>query len=139
MVVAWLGAVGIGWGKEIAQERLTEQLAARYQLGVIEERNVQAFLATGAFLPGTSSADWSIPYLDAAHLADVLSDPAVCKILPSVFQDAAAGGRSPERLRDGPLRAGLWLGIGGGLLMLLMILQPLPVGSRREAQPLAAG
>lgn len=137
-VAAWLAAVGIGWGVEIAQQHLPQQLAAHQRLGLVQERNVRAFLATGAFLPGTSVADSSIPYPNAAHLADVLSNPAVRKILPSVFQDAAAGGPPPERLggvRDGLLRAGPWLGIAGALLMLLMMLQPLLVGLRRKPKP----
>jgi hypothetical protein len=72
----------------------------------------------------------------------VLSKPTVRKILPSVFQDPAAGGPPPERLRgvrDGLLRAGPWLGIAGALLMLLMMLQPLLAGLRRNPKPLNAG
>jgi hypothetical protein len=145
MVAAWLAAVGIGWGLEIERQRLPQQLAAHQRLGLLQERNVRAYLATGAFLPGTSVADWSIPYPNAAHLADVLSNPTVRKILPSTFQDAAAGTPStvaPDRLRgvrDGLLRAGPWLGIAGALLMLLTMVQPLLVSRFRSSQAFAPG
>jgi hypothetical protein len=142
VVAAWLTAVGIGWGMEIAHEHLPQDLAARHRLGLLQERNVRTFVATGAFLPGTSAADGSIPYPVAAHLADALSSPRVRKILPSVFQDAAAGGPPADRLRgvrDGLLRAGPWLGIAGALLMLLVMLQPLLVDLQRKPRPLRAG
>jgi hypothetical protein len=131
MVVAWLAAVGVGWGMETAREHLPRELATRRSLAVVQEANVRAFLTTGAFLPGASTADWSIPYPDAAHLARALSNPAVRKILPSVFQDAAAGAPPPDRLRgarDALLRAGPCLGIAGALLMLLLFAWPLLAG-----------
>lgn len=131
LVAAWLGVMAIGWANETAREDLPEQLAARHRLGLVEEKNVRAFLATGAFPPGASAADWSIPYPNAARLAALLSDPKVRQILPSVFQDVAAGaepsGAAPDRLRgvrDGLLRAGPWLAIAGALLMLIMIARP---------------
>jgi hypothetical protein len=140
VVVAWLAAIGVGWGLEMRQQHLPQQLAGHQRLGLLQERNVRTFLATGAFLPGTSTADWSIPYPNAEHLARTLSNPTVRRILPSVFQDAAAGGPPLDRLsgvRDGLLRAGPWMGIGGALLMLLMMLQPLLTGLRRAKRPTA--
>jgi hypothetical protein len=142
VVAAWLAAVGIGWGVEVAQQHLPQQLAAHQRLGLLYERNVRTFLTTGAFPPATGDAYGSIPYPNAAHLADVLSNPSVRKILPSAFQDAAGGGPPPDRLRgvrDGLLRAGPWLGIGGALLMLLMMVQPLLAGLRRTPKPRDAG
>jgi len=144
LVAAWLAVVGVGWGTETVHEHLPQQLAARHRLGLVDERNVRAFLTTGAFPPGASTADWSIPYPDAAHLAAVLANPAVRKILPSVFQDAVAGSPVPARdrllgVRDALLRAGPWLGIAGALMMLLTMLQPLLGGARGEPKPPNAG
>jgi hypothetical protein len=141
MVAAWLAAVGIGWGIEIAHEHLPRQLAARQRLAAVQEQNVRAFLQTGAFLPGTSAADLTIPYPDAAHLAAVLSNPTVRQFLPAVFQDAAAGAPSPDRLsgvRDGLLRAGPWLGIAGALLILLLLTWPAWADMRTLTHKLSA-
>jgi hypothetical protein len=134
LVAAWLAAVAAGWAVQTARH-VPPELEARRSLGLLQEQNVRAFLTTGAFLPGASGADLSVPYPNPARLADILSDPKVRRILPSPFRDAVAGVSSagaasaqPDRLRairDGLLRAGPYLAIGGALLMLLLILRPL--------------
>jgi len=122
LAVAWIAVVAATWAVDTAQH-VPRELEARRRLGVVQEANVRAFLTTAAFLPGASGADLSVPYPDAARLASVLSNPHIRQILPSIFQDAAAGA-PPDRLgrvRDGLLTAGPWLAIGGALLMLLLI------------------
>jgi hypothetical protein len=139
LAAAWLAAVAAGWAVETARH-VPQELAARHALGLVQERNVRAFLATGAFLPGASAADLSVPYPNAARLADILSDPKVRRILPFRFQDAAAP-PEPDRLsrvRDGLLRAGPSLAIAGALLMVLLILWPLPAGKATRPQQMNA-
>jgi hypothetical protein len=132
---AWLGAVAVGWAVQTAQH-VPQELAARHALTLVQEKNVRAFLATGAFPPGASGADLSVPYPDAARLAEVLSDPKVRRILPSTFQDAVAPAK--DRLggiRDGLLRAGPYLAIAGALLMALLVAAPLRPGTALRRQP----
>ena len=124
----WLAAIAIGWTVQTTQH-VPQELAARHARGLVQEKNVRAFLATGAFLPGASGADLSVPYPDAARLADILSNPKVRRILPSIFSDASA---KPDRLsgvRDGLLRAGPFLAVIGALLMALALVSPLVAGS----------
>jgi hypothetical protein len=132
LVAAWLAAIAIGWTVQTAQH-VPQELAARHARGLVQEKNVRAFLATGAFLPGASGDDLSVPYPDAARLAQILSDPKVRRILPSIFRDGVAHGAAtasapPDRLsgiRDGLLRAGPFLAVIGALLMALAAIWPL--------------
>jgi hypothetical protein len=127
VAAAWLAVIAAGWAVETARH-VPQELAARRSLAVVQEANVRAFLTTGAFLPGASGADLSVPYPNAARLAQILSDPKVRRVLPSAFQDAAAGRPAADRLRgarDALLHAGPYLGIAGALLMLLLSAWPL--------------
>ena len=132
----WLAVVATGWAVDTAQH-VPRELEARRSLGLVQEANVRAFLTTGAFLPGASGADLSVPYPDAARLANILSDPRVRQVLPSVFQDAVAGAPSSLSrgrlggVRDGLLAAGPSLAIGGALLMLLLLILRPPL-DRKE-------
>jgi hypothetical protein len=129
---AWLAVIAAGWAVDTARH-VPQELAARRSLGRVQEANVRAFLQTGAFLPGASGADLSVPYPDAARLAQMLSDPKVRRILPSDFQDSGAGAPAADRLRgtrDALLCAGPWLSIAGVLLMLLLLGRQLLVGLR---------
>ena len=134
LVGAWLAVIATGWAVETARH-VPRELAAHRSLGLVQEANVRAFLTTGAFLPGASGADLSVPYPDAARLASLLSNPQVRQILPSIFQNAPTAMR-PDRLgplRDGLLAAGPYLAIVGALLMLMLLLfQP---SDRKEPKP----
>jgi hypothetical protein len=129
---AWLAAVAAGWAVQTVRH-VPQELQARHELTLVQEKNVRAFLATGAFLPGASGADLSVPYPDAARLAQILSDPKVRRILPSIFRDAdaddaGAGSAKPDRLsgvRDVLLRAGPFLAMIGALLMGIAMMWPL--------------
>jgi hypothetical protein len=130
VVAAWLAAVAAGWAVQTVRH-VPQELEARRALAVVQERNVRAFLTTGAFLPGANGAD--LPYPRAARLAEILSDPKVRRILPSPFQDAVADAPKPDRLgrvRDVLLRAGPFMAIAGALLMVLLILSPLPAAAQ---------
>jgi hypothetical protein len=134
----WIAAVAVAWAVQTAR-RVPQELAARHDLGLVQERNVRTFVATGAFPPGASGADLSVPYPNAARLAQILSDPKVRRVLPSIFRDAVAGADSPvaasaqpDRLsgvRDALLRAGPFLAGAGTLLMALMMMRSLLVGA----------
>ena len=133
MVAAWIAAVGVGWGMESAL-RMPEQLTTFHDRALVQESNVRSFLATGAFLPGASGTDYSVPYPNADRLAAILSDPLVRKILPTAFQDGATG----TPLRDGLLRAGPWLGIAGALMLLLLVSWPALATIRTLVRKLSA-
>src|SRR5262249_6255591 len=91
LVAAWPAVVAAGWAVDTASH-VPQELTARRSLGLAQERSVRTFLTTGAFPADASDADLTIPYPNAAHLADVLSNPKVRQILPSIFQDATAQG-----------------------------------------------
>jgi hypothetical protein len=131
---AWLAAVAVGWAVQTAQH-VPQELAARHALTLVQDKNVRAFLTSGAFLPGASGADLSVPYPITERLAALLSDPKVRRILPT-FQDAAASTR-PDRLtrmRDALLRAGPYLASTGALLLALLVAWPLLMPRRRDAR-----
>ena len=132
---AWLAAVAVGWAVQTAQH-VPQELAARRALTLVQEKNVRAFLTTGAFLPGASGADLSVPYPSTERLVALLSDPKVRRILPSIFQDAAASTK-PDRLtgvRDALLRAGPYLASAGALLLALLVAWPVTTPRRRDAR-----
>jgi hypothetical protein len=129
---AWLFVIAAGWAVQTAQH-VPQELAARHALTLVQEKNVRAFLATGAFLPGASGPALTVPYPDAARLVEFLSDPKVRRVLPSIFQDAAP----PDRLsgvRDALLRAGRYLAGAGALLLALLVAWPVSRREKRDAR-----
>ena len=142
-LAGWVAAVAAGWIAETARH-VPRELAARHAMSLQQEKNVRAFLITGAFPPGASNADLSIPYPFAGRLEQLLSDPRVRRLLPSIFQDAVASAQAPaaaspgrDRLggiRDALLRAGRYL-TPAGLLLLVVLMFARPTTHQSCATP----
>ena len=61
------GLIYRGWN-------IPEELQNRYRIGLMQEKTVRTFLATGSFPPEASVADFSLPFPNPMWLADRLSD-----------------------------------------------------------------
>ena len=126
-LAGWIAVIAAGWIVQTVRH-VPQELSAHYRMSLQHEANVRAFLATGAFPPGASGTDMSIPYPITSRLEMLLSDPRVRRILPSIFQDPAAGERDRlGSLRNGLLRAGPHLAITGLLLLVLLIFAARPL------------
>ena len=80
--------------------QLPRQLAAYRSMTSVEEANVRAFLAGGAFPPGAAEQPMAVPYPDAALLAGWLSDERIRRFLPSNLQSAIPPGQGPAAPRQ---------------------------------------
>jgi hypothetical protein len=110
---------------------LPRELTEYRSMTRLQEANVRAFLATGAFPPGAAEQRLALPYPNAGRLAAQLADPRVQRFLPSNLQsaipsgDGAAGSPRHDRLgwlRDGLLAASgpvAILGLSGFSVLLL--------------------
>jgi hypothetical protein len=94
--------------------QLPRDLADYRSMTRLQEANVRAFLATGAFPPGAAEQRLALPYPNAGRLTAQLADPRVQRFLPSNLQSAiptASGTAAPPRhdslgwLRDALLAA----------------------------------
>lgn len=138
---AWFWVIGIGLYFQ-TDPQARQEMSWRRDLGIAHERNVRAFLSTGAFPEGTGHDLLTLPFPVTAVLASWLSTPQIRRILPSNLQPALAEERKrlslPEPrdrlgwLRSGLLRSSPYLAAAGCLLLVAGILATLLQRRPRE-------
>jgi hypothetical protein len=135
LVAGWVAAIAIGCVLQ-TMEYAPQELRQHRVLALQQEANVKSFLATGAFPPGASPIDRSLPFPSAAALAELLSDNRLKRFLPENLQGAIPTGQSSEAaeidrgrlagLRDALLAMGPLLSGVGLLLLFGVLMYPQP-------------
>jgi hypothetical protein len=91
-LMGWLAVVWTGWmfwgmwqltWSTMGGRQVENYMQFSRRTSLIQEQNVQAFMATGDPAHLVDKPLWDIPYLDADTLMTLLRDPALRKIMPS--------------------------------------------------------
>jgi len=97
----WLFAAMLGAGQKAANN-VVDGISARVRTGMIQTENVTNFVSTGDFAHLADKPQLHIPFPSAERLRELLSDPKLRAILPSLT-DGPERGVKTAILRQGPM------------------------------------